>query len=98
MEPDEFRIFTQGLNDIWKMRNHPVDKDDTRPFAEMKRIFEKSVVLRHDGKKGTRLTLADLAFKKPGDGIQAAPLAEVVGRKLARDLNADHKLAWDDFA
>ncbi len=97
MEPDEFRIFTQGLKDIWKMRAVSVDKNDTRPFAEMKRIFEKSVVLQRAVGKGYVLSLADLAFKKPGDGIAAARYGEVVGRTLAHDLAADHKLTWEDL-
>jgi N-acetylneuraminate synthase len=98
MEPEEFRIFAQGLKDIWKMRASPVDKDDVRPFAEMKRIFEKSIVLRQAGSKGAKLTLDDLAFKKPGDGIPAARYGEVVGRLLNRDLVVDHKLSWDDLS
>ena len=97
MEPDEFRIFTKGLKDIWRMQASPVNKNDTSPFAEMKRIFEKSVVLQKAGGKGQVLSLADLAFKKPGDGIAAARYGEVVGRTLARDLAADHKLTWEDL-
>ena len=97
MEPDEFRIFCQGLRDIWKMRSSPVDKADAGAFAEMKRIFQKSVVLQQDKKAGSKLTLADLAFKKPGDGIPAARYGEIVGRILARDAAADHKLSWEDL-
>ena len=98
MEPEEFRIFCQGLRDIWKMRGHPVDKTDVRAFAEMKRIFEKSIVLQRDMTEGVKLSLADLAFKKPGDGIPAARYGEVVGRTLRRGLAADHKLTWEDLA
>jgi N-acetylneuraminate synthase len=97
MEPAEFRIFAQGLWDIWAMRANPVDKGDASAFAEMKRIFEKSVVLQMDTKSGTALKLTDLAFKKPGDGIPAARYGEVVGRILARDCSADHKLTWEDL-
>ncbi len=98
MEPCEFRIFTDGLRDIWKMRSSPVDKNDVAAFADMKRIFEKSVVLQRDIRKSGKLTLGDLAFKKPGDGIPAARYGEVVGRTLVRDLAADHKLIWEDLS
>jgi N,N'-diacetyllegionaminate synthase len=98
MEPEEFRIFTQGLHDIWKMRASPVNKNDVAPFVEMKRIFEKSVVLQRNMKKSSQLTLGDLAFKKPGDGIPAARYGEVLGRVLACDLAADHKLSWEDLS
>ena len=39
-----------------------------------------------------------LAFKKPGDGIAPSRLAELVGKRAARAMPADHKLALQDVA
>ena len=50
----------------------------------MKRIFEKSVVAARDLPAGHVLAEADLAYKKPGDGIPASRYQELVGRKLKR--------------
>lgn len=97
MEPADFRAFCQGLRDIWTMTSHPVDKDDLSSFRDMKRIFEKSVVSAHFMTEGHVLTEADLAFKKPGDGIPAAGWRELIGRKLRRALPADRKLSLDDL-
>jgi N-acetylneuraminate synthase len=97
MEPEEFRIFAQGLRDIWKMRSHPVNKGDVSAFSEMKRIFQKSIVLQREVKKGTGLKMADLAFKKPGDGIPASQYQNVLGRQAVHDLAPDHQLSWDDI-
>jgi N-acetylneuraminate synthase len=97
MEPAEFRVFAQGLRDIWTMQTNPVNKGDVSAFLEMKRIFQKSIVIQRDMKKGSILSLGDLCFKKPGDGISAARYGEVLGRVLARDLAGDHKLAWEDL-
>jgi len=80
------------------MRASPVDKSDTAPYRDMKRIFEKSVVSARDLAAGATLTAADLAFKKPGDGIPAARWRELLGRKLARAVPADRKLAIEDLA
>lgn len=96
MEPEEFKVFTAGLRDIWAMLANPVDKNDLAPYREMKAIFEKSVVAARALPAGTRLAEADLAFKKPGDGIAAARMHELVGRVVVRDVAADHKFAWED--
>jgi len=47
--------------------------------------------------KGAILSMHELAFKKPGDGISAARYREVVGRKTVRDLPAEHLLTWEDL-
>lgn len=47
--------------------------------------------------KGQVLAASDIAFKKPGDGISARLYKDVLGKKGARDLLANHKLAWDDL-
>jgi N-acetylneuraminate synthase len=98
MEPDEFREFSQGLRDIWAMLDHPVDKDDIAPFREMKKIFEKSVVSARALGEGHVLTTADLAYKKPGDGIPAAQWRALLGRKLKQDIPADYKFSFSDLA
>ena len=97
MEPENFKAFCQGLRDIWAMLANPVDKDDVSVFREMKRIFEKSVVSAKPLAAGSVLTDADLAFKKPGDGIPAARWRELIGRKLRLAVAADRKLSLDDL-
>jgi sialic acid synthase SpsE len=37
-----------------------------------------------------------LTTKRPGDGISALRLSEIVGRRAARALEADHKLEEAD--
>jgi N,N'-diacetyllegionaminate synthase len=98
MEPDDFRNFAQGLHEIWAMLGAPVDKDDISPYREMKQIFEKSVVTARALPAGAALARADLAFKKPGSGIPAARYREIVGRRLSREVPADHLLLETDLA
>ncbi len=97
MEPDEFRTLAEGLHAIWKMRAHPVDKDDLSPFREMKQVFEKSVVTARAVGPGEVLQREDLAFLKPGDGIPAANYRDVIGRRTSRPLPAFHKLTEQDL-
>ncbi len=97
MEPEDFKIFAQGLKDIWVMMDNPVDKDDLRPYQEMKTIFEKSIVSSCPIKAGDRLTKTHFAFKKPGTGISAARYKEFLGKTLKVDCKADYLFKEDDF-
>lgn len=97
IEPAEFKIFSAMLREIRIMRASKVDKNDIGPYREMKRIFEKSVVSARAIAEGAVLTEADLAFKKPGDGIPAARWREVLGKRVKRAIPADRKLAFEDL-
>jgi sialic acid synthase SpsE len=61
-------------------------------------VARKSVVAARALAAGHRLTLADLAIKRPGDGIPPARCGELAGRRLSRAVAADQPLAWDDLA
>jgi N-acetylneuraminate synthase len=98
MEPADFAALARHMKEIRAMLAHPVDKDDLGPFREMKRVFEKSIVAARDLAAGTVLAAADLAFKKPGDGIPAARARELVGRRLSRGVAADRQLTEVDLA
>ena len=74
----------------------PVDKDDLAPFAEMKRVFEKSVVSTRDdpGRRGARAR--DARREEAGHGHPRARAPdEVVGRTARVDIAADTVLTED---
>jgi N,N'-diacetyllegionaminate synthase len=96
LEPTELGALVAGVREIELMLASPVVKEDVAPYAEMKRVFEKSVVAVADIPAGTTLELEMLAAKKPGTGIPAARLAEVVGRRARTDIAADTVLTEDD--
>jgi N,N'-diacetyllegionaminate synthase len=97
MEPEAFAMMVAALRETWAASAAPVDKDNLRPFAEMKQIFEKSIVTARQLPAGTVLNLTDMAYKKPGDGIPARRFKQIVGRRIKADLPADHKLSDEDF-
>ena len=97
MEPADFRILCAGLREIWSMNANPVNKNDNARYADMKLIFQKSIVSAKELPAGSILTREMLAFKKPGDGIPAADYQSLVGRKLRQALPADHKFSAQDF-
>lgn len=96
MEPQEFRAMAAAMKEIRIMRQSLVDKDDVTSYADMKRVFEKSVVARRALSSGSVLKMEDLAFKKPGDGLSAARYRELLGRTLGRDLQPDDRIRPED--
>jgi N-acetylneuraminate synthase len=96
LEPAELCGLVEGIREIETMLASPVDKDDVAPYDEMKRVFEKSVVAVDDIPAGTILEASMLGAKKPGTGIPAARLPELVGRRVRSDIAADAVLTEAD--
>lgn len=88
-EPSEFEDLVDGIRELEAMLANPVDKDDLAPVAGMKEVFEKSVVSTREIPAGAEISRGWLAAKKPGTGIPARKLDEVVGRTARTTIPAD---------
>jgi len=97
LEPAEFAQLCQGVRAVEIMLASPVDKADASRYTDMKRIFEKSLVSLAEIPAGARLTAELVGVKKPGFGIPAARLGEVLGRRAARAVPADRLLSEADI-
>jgi N,N'-diacetyllegionaminate synthase len=98
LEPHELEELCDGVREIEAMLASPVDKDDVEPYEEMKEVFEKSVVTTREIPAGAVIERDMLAAKKPGTGIPARMLPEVIGRKARIDIAADTVLTEDVLA
>lgn len=96
-EPEEFARYCAEVKHAWALVDQPIDKDDMRPYLEMKAIFEKSIVTAAPVAAGQLLSRELLTFKKPGTGIRADRVHEVLGKKVLRELPKDHMLTDEDF-
>lgn len=95
----ELRQLAEGVRFLERALASPVDKDGMAGEMEpLRRMFTKSVVARTDLAAGTVLAQEHLAVKKPGGGIPAARMAEVVGVRLRRTVKADEPLREEDLA
>jgi len=97
LDPQSFTVFCREILEAREMLRCVVDKDDISPFLDMKIIFEKSIVAKRPLERNHVIGKEDLAFKKPGDGIKAKHYSQLVGKKLARAVQVDEKLSWDDL-
>ena len=93
----ELRQLVEGIRFIECMMTHPVQKDAAaNDLAPLRALFTKSIVARADLPAGTVLTMDDLTAKKPGTGIPASRLPELLGARLRRSVHADEQLQPDD--
>src|SRR5437588_8354654 len=99
LEPHELEELVDGIRQIEEILASPVDKaPQARALAEMKRVFEKSVVATTDIPAGAPIEREMVAAKKPGTGIPAARLDDVVGRRAAVAIAADTVLTEELLA
>jgi len=96
---EELRQVMEGIRFVETARRHPLDKDaQARELEDLRAIFTKSIVAVADLAAGTVLEPGHLCLKKPGSGLPAARLEEIVGRTLKRDVAGDELLSEDDLS
>jgi N-acetylneuraminate synthase len=94
----ELRQLVEGIRFIERMTAHPVDKNAMAyQLLPLRKLFGKSLVARTDLSAGTVLRGEHLAIKKPGDGIPASRLQDVIQRTLKRPIPANAFLVEDDL-
>ncbi|MBN1849819.1 MAG: N-acetylneuraminate synthase family protein [Deltaproteobacteria bacterium] len=95
---DELRTLVEASEAFHKMFANPVDKNAmSAKLTDTKAIFSKSIAPLRHLKKGTILESDMLSMKKPGTGIPPNKIETIIGRRLARDVDPDRLLAWEDI-
>jgi len=80
---EEIKQLVDAIRNLEKAFQNPVNKTNHKQFDELKKIFEKSLAVNKDLKKGHILRFDDLEAKKPkGYGIDASEFENVIGKKL----------------
>jgi N-acetylneuraminate synthase len=98
LTPGELAELVRGTRFIETMRAHPIDKSAVDPeLAPLRQLFMKSLVFTADLPAGTMLEPTHLTLKKPGSGLPAEALRDALGRRLARAVARDERLAWQDL-
>lgn len=97
LEPNEFLDLTMKVKRISDALNNPVDKDDLSEFAEMRRIFQKSIVTRVPLNENEIITSESVKFVKPGLGIPPSFYAQIIGKRTKKSLPKDYILKFEDL-
>jgi N-acetylneuraminate synthase len=94
---DELRQLVNGVRFIEKAIANPIDKNAlASELSPLRDLFTKSLVTRSELAAGTILRAEHLAAKKPGTGIPANKLPELIGARLLRNLKADEMVRRED--
>ncbi len=94
----EFRQLADGVRFIERMQRNPVAKDaETEGLATFRAMFTKSVVAARALVAGQVIGAQDLAIRKPGTGLAAGRLGEIVGRRVRRSVAPWQPLMEDDL-
>jgi len=95
LEPAELADLVRGVRRIEKALD--ADKAASAPERDLQQLFRESVVAVRAIPKGTRLGRDNIWVKRPGSGIPAAQLEEVIGRRTKRDLAGGAVVTWEDL-
>lgn len=95
---EELAHVTAANRAFAEMRENPVDKDAlAAEMEDMRALFTKSVGLTRAAEVGTVLSADILTLKKPGTGISANRIDELIGRRLVRPVSPEWLLRWTDL-
>lgn len=94
----ELTELVRGARFIATALHSPVDKDSVaEEKAGLRALFTRSAVAGRDLPAGHVLQREDLVAKKPGSGIPAARIPELVGSRVARAIPKDSLLSLEDL-
>ncbi len=97
MEPEDMTQLCESLKNLEKALESPVDKTDVSAFADMKRIFQKSIVAVTDIEEGTPIEEWMLGYKKPGTGLETRYYKDIIGKTAKRRLTFDDIIRYEDI-
>lgn len=82
-------------------RSVPIEVETMKRVLEIendvRRVSRQSIVSVRAMRAGKRIARSDLTFKRPGTGIAPFELERVIGRVVAREIEADRPLVEDDL-
>lgn len=94
--PEEMRIICEESKRIVDSLGDGVKILSDDELAKQKK-FRRSMATAKALAAGQVITKEDIAFKRPGTGIPADRLSEIIGRRVNKDIAEDKTLFWEDL-
>jgi N,N'-diacetyllegionaminate synthase len=83
---------------IYELKKNKISKKKiSNKLKNIKKIFTKSCALKVNKKKGYKIKVKDITFKKPGFGFSENNINKLIGKTLVRDVNSNRILKKNDF-
>jgi N,N'-diacetyllegionaminate synthase len=96
LEPADLARLVEGVRQVEAAIGSGTKERDPA-LDPVRATFEKSVVTVAAVPEGAVIEPSMLATKRPGDGIPAVRLGEVIGRRAARSIEADRLVEEEDL-
>ncbi|MDD9148063.1 N-acetylneuraminate synthase [Sporolactobacillus sp. CQH2019] len=94
LEPAELKKMVESIRNVEMSLGDGV-KRCNKSEANTRMVARKSIVARRDLKKGEKLTLTNLDFKRPESGISPIYIHLIVNRKIVKDIKQNDLITLD---
>ena len=94
--PDEFKDLVDSIR-LCEIFMGKSSKEVQEEEKQMREVSRKSLFFKNSIKKGEKLNLNDISLKRPGTGLYAKVIPEIIGRKIIRDIEAETMISLEDF-
>lgn len=95
---EDLKLLVEANRAFATMSNNPVNKNLMAPsLLDTKNLFTKSIAPAVYLQKGMIIDKTMLALKKPGTGIPASKMDDIIGKRLSRDVSPERLLKWEDL-
>lgn len=91
--PDDFKSFILGIRNVEKALGYE-DKKVTKEERKSLRWARKSIILKNNVFKNSKINYSDLVIKRPGTGISPNEINNVIGSVASKDLKKETILKW----
>ncbi len=96
LNPYEFREYVKSIRDTEIYLGSNI-KQVQPEEKSIRKISRKSITLKKNMKKNSKISLKDIQMKRPGTGIIGQGLDLVLGKKLKFNLKKDHQIKKKDL-
>lgn len=97
LEPNELKAMVKSIRNVEIALSGSGKKEPSESEKKNVVIARKSIHIRNTLHKNQVVKEEDLIPLRPGDGISPFHWNEIIGKKVARDLQEYHKLVWNDL-
>ena len=95
---DQIKNVVKGINEISTDLQTKTNKESSDAFADLKKIFQKSLAVNKNLEAGHIISFDDLETKKPaGYGIDAKDFKNIIGKILKQKKSAQDFLNYNDL-
>ena len=98
LDPTQFRKYVDQIRRAERLLGRGGPRHVLECERDVRRVSRQSLVVRDDLPAGHRLRFADLTSMRPGTGLSAERLDDVIGKPLLRSVRAGEMLTTEDVA